>query len=379
MEEFGFPVYSLEGAEPLGASLRPLHYDRTTYVEFEELLAKVDTLPTRKRRVLKSTLSVNGRVVADSMDAYLHHDGESSSALKQALITPRHYLTYKDPRIDRNRKHFQLGTFCHMAFLQPELFRKVRVEPKCDRISIKGIISLIEWYWEQMSMSPECVLSGMKMSGLKEVLAGCERRFKDEGYTCVSEVDYVKIDLIRKVYNTYGGGIIPKLLKLADAETSFYGIDPDTGLSVKVRPDAMLLEENFGLNIVVSFKTTCANSVEEFARDAAKFKYDLSEGMYLDVMGHITGRVFSGTMMVVLQTSEPWQVFLLWWSPEDLESGKYKYKQAMEIVAECKEKKYFPGYDARAETGAHGIIRFELPQYARLSLPEQSISIQSND
>lgn len=372
MEDFGFDVYDLSGAERDG-TLRPLRYDRTQYADFEEFLEHVHDLPSRKKRVPKSVLSVNGRVVSDSMDAYLSHAGESSSALKQALVTPRHYVTYKDPRIERDRKHFQLGTFCHLAFLQPELFRKVRTAPKADRSTINGVKTLIEWYWEQLGISAECSLREMNHRELKELLHDCERRFQEAGYVCIPADDSLKIELVRKVYNTYGGGILPRLLKLADAETSFYDIDPLTGLKEKVRPDAMLLEENIGLNIVVSFKTTSANTIEQFARDAVKYKYDLSEGMYLDVMSRITGRRFCGTLMVVLQTCEPWQIFVLWWSPEDLEAGKYKYRQAMEIVAECKEKRSFPGYDARAENGAHGIIRFALPEYFRLAVPEQNI------
>ena len=372
MNDFGFDVYDLGWAEKV-EPLRPLQYDRSHYTEFEELLTHLNDLPARKRKVKKSDLSINGRVVSDTMDAYLAHDGESSSALKQALITPRHYVTYKDPRINRDKRHFQLGTFCHSAFLQPELFRKVRTEPKADRSTLNGVRKLIEWYWEQLGVPAECPLSDMNHRELKELLSDCERRFRTAGYICIPEEDNVKIDLIRKVYATYGGGILPRLMKLADAETSFYDTDPLTGLKEKVRPDAMILEENIGLNIVVSFKTTSASTIEQFARDAAKYKYDLSEGMYLDVMSRITGRSFTGTLMVVLQTCEPWQVFVLWWSPDDLEAGKYKYRQAMEIVAECKEKRSFPGYDARAESGAHGIIQFELPEYSRLAIPEQNI------
>lgn len=352
---------------------RSLRYDHTQYIDFQEFLNNLHDLPKRKRKVKKSELSVNGRVVADSMERYLAAEGESSSALKQALVTPRHYLIYKDPRITRDGKHFQLGTFCHMAFLQPDLFGKVRVEPKLGRNTTKGMIGLIGWYWEQLGIAPEYDLRGMKMPELTRTLLELEGRFADAGLQRVTEDDATKIDIIRKTFKTYGGGILPELLRLADAETSFYGVDPSTGLKVKIRPDAMLLEENVGANIIVSFKTTSSDTIEGFARDAARYKYDLSEGMYLDVASHITGRQFVGTIMVVLQTVEPWQVFVLWWSPEDLESGKYKYRQAMEVIAQCREKRSFPGYDARAEQGAHGIIQFDLPKYARLALPEQNI------
>lgn len=369
---FGFPVHDLSSATA-GSELRSLQYDRTKYTDFEEFTARLHDLPTRKTRVKKSDLCVNGRVMSDRMEGYLAARGESSSALKQALITPRHYVIYKDPRISRDADHFRLGTFCHAAFLEPKLFEKVRVEPKVGLNTNEGVMTLIRWYWEQLGVSDEYVLSEMKQNDLRDILAECRKRFDDAGFRCVKEDDVTIIDIIRKTYKTYGGGILPKLLKLADTEMSFYTTDPSTGLDVKVRPDGVLLEENIGINLVVSLKTTSATTIEQFARDAAKYKYDLSEGMYLDVMSQTTGRQFSGTLMIVLQTIQPWQVFALWWSPEDLESGKYKYRQALDIVADCKEKKHFPGFDARAESGAHGIIQFELPTYARLALPEQHI------
>lgn len=372
ISDFGFPVHDLSTATA-GGELRPLRYDRTKYVDFEEIVARLHDLPSRKTKVKKSDLSVNGRVVADKMENYLAARAESSSALKQALITPRHYVIYKDPRIVRDADHFTLGTFCHSAFLEPKLFDMVRVEPKENEGTIAGLSNLIRWYWEQLGITDEVILSDLKRDDLKAILSDLRDRFNDAGFRCVKEEHNVIIDIIRKTYKTYGGGILPKLLKFADAETSFYTTDSSTGLDVKVRPDAVLLEENIGANIILSLKTTRQPNIEAFARDAVRLGYDLSEGMYLDVTSHTTGRQFVGTLMVVLQTVQPWQVFVLWWSPEDLEAGKYKYHQALEIVAECKEKKHFPGFDARAEEGAHGIIQFELPAYSRLALPEQYI------
>ncbi len=371
-QDFGFPVHDLSTATA-GGELRPLRYDHTKYLDFEALIVSLDNLPVRKSKVKKSALSVNGRVVADKMEHYLSARGENSSALKQALVTPRHYVIYRDPRIVHDADYFALGSFCHSAFLEPKLFDKIRVEPKENEGTTAGLSNLIRWYWEQLGVMDEYVLADAKRDDLKVILSALRDRFNTAGYRCLKEEHNVIIDIIRKTYKTYGGGILPKLLKYADAETSFYTTDPDTGLDVKVRPDAILLEENIGTNIILSLKTTRQPTIEAFARDAVRLGYDLSEGMYLDVVSHTTGRQFTGTLMIVLQTVQPWQIFALWWSPEDLEAGKYKYRQAVEIVAECKEKKHFPGFDARAEEGAHGIIRFELPAYSRIALPEQYI------
>ena len=41
----------------------------------------------------------------------------------------------------------------------------------------------------------------------------------------------------------------------------------------------MLLEENFGINAILSIKTTSASSVQAFYNECAKYRYELSEGM----------------------------------------------------------------------------------------------------
>ena len=51
-----------------------------------------------------------------------------------------------------------------------------------------------------------------------------------------------------------------------------------------------------------------------------------------------------------------YDVAVLFWSPDDLANGKYKYHYALSIVKDCFDKKWFPGYDAKAEEGARGVL-----------------------
>mgnify|MGYP006910466949 CR=1 FL=1 len=53
----------------------------------------------------------------------------------------------------------------------------------------------------------------------------------------------------------------------------------------------------------------------------------------------------------MVQTIPPFGIAAFVWDPEDLEIGKYKYRQALQTVAECREKGLYPGYDAYAESG----------------------------
>lgn len=347
-----------------------LLFDDTHYTPLEELIKCIEELPDKPVKVSNSVLSVNGKVINDSMEKYLCADGESSSSLKEILKTPQHYLWYKHQK-QEPKPHFELGTFIHKAFLEPSKFSKVVIEPKINNTTNEGLIKSIQWYWRLLGVGNDCILTQYKHSQLREMLNELKANAKD--FTIVSETHKSVIDCAHINYKTYGGGILPHLLKYIKSEVSMYGTDPQTGMKVKIRPDGLILAENLGVNIIVSMKTTSAGTIEEFQRDCAKFKYELSEGMYLDVASHITGREFTGTLAIMIQTSLPFQIALLWWDAEDLQIGKLKYYKAMQDVKECTEKGKYPGFDSRAEEGNYGIIKMKLPGYIKFGLSETSI------
>lgn len=369
--DYGFDIYDLTGAT-VAEELSPLQFDRTEYTPFEEFIHRLSQLPERPKKVRNYSLSIHGMVANDRMERYLAHDGESSSLLKEALKSPRHYLVARNMELKpRNTDHFELGTFAHQAILEPLKFEKVIVEPKNNRGQINGVCSLIGFYSDLLGIPQTAILSSLKLPALKDMLSDLETRAVNMGYTSISE-DYSSIIRAMKVsFKTYGGGILPKMMQYVKTETSMYGKDPSTGLKVKIRPDGLLLEENFGINAILSVKTTCATSVEAFMRDCAKFRYELAEGMYLKVASEITGRRFTATVMIMAQTVMPYQVAVFYWDAEDLEVGKYKYAQAMDIVKQCMDANSWPGFDAKAESGAYGIIQCKLPDYIKSELLPQ--------
>ena len=260
-----------------------------------------------------------------------------------------------------------------MAFLEPRLFELVKVEPKCNQSSKDGVIVMIKFYNELLSndknyvsdVEEEIPSERWNFSDLKDYRDYKKQKCLDLGYSFISEDMSMVIKALERNYYWYGGGIIPQLLKGAYSEVSFYGKDEETGLDVRVRPDYFNVKENIGVNAVISFKTTRADDLGKFYYDCAKLKYELSEGMYQEVMSSITERNFNVTIMIMLQTVEPFDVAVLFWSPDDLANGKYKYHYALSIVKDCFEKKWFPGYDANAEEGARGIIDMQLPEWSK--------------
>lgn len=377
-ETFGFEVGDLsEAAVGNEAGLSELRFDRDGYTDLGEFVSGIAQLPDKpssKKPSCKS-LSVNGRVVQDKMEKYLSVSAESSSALKEALKSPRHYLIYKNEDLHADdESHFTLGTFIHSAFLEPSKFDKVKVLPEgAGKNSKVGIISLIKYYWDLLGVSPDAFLDDKKMDDLKETLYDLEMMAKKAGYTFISADMAQIVKIVRSSYKTYGGGIIPRLVANGRTEVSMYGKDPSTGLKVKIRPDCMLLEEQVGANVILSVKTTSATSLEGFMRDAARFRYELAEGMYLQVASEITGRPFTGTLMLVAQTVIPYQCALLWLDAEDLACGKYKYQQAIDVVRKCKDADEWPGFETYAEEGTLGIIQPRFPSWIKSELKPQYI------
>lgn len=358
-----------------GEELNPSAYNPDDYPTKETVLDFI-ALNSHKKPInidLKS-LSVNGTVKRDSMETYLESKHISSSNLKNALKTPRSFY-YDWERVfeEKQKPCFQLGTFAHMAFLEPRLFELVKVEPVCNQASKDGVLQMIDFYEGLLenekdyakNAESESPSEKWNFNALKEYRDDLKQKLIDLGYSFISEEMNMIITALKRNYYWYGGGIIPQILKGAYSEVSFYGRDEETGLDVRVRPDYFNVEENIGVNAVISFKTTRADDLGKFYYDCAKLKYELSEGMYQEVMSGITGRNFNVTIMIMLQTVEPYDVAVLFWSPDDLANGKYKYHYALSIVKDCFDKKWFPGYDAKAEDGARGIIDMQLPDWSK--------------
>ncbi|MEG2761261.1 MAG: PD-(D/E)XK nuclease-like domain-containing protein [Mucinivorans sp.] len=363
----------------VGEELTPLQFDRTEYTPFEEFISTItsrlsDTNAKGERRKIKvsnKALSVNGRVVNDSMERYLTSKHLSSSALKEALKTPLHFFYYQQKTFKpKDTSHFELGTFIHSAFVEPKKFDRVAVIPKATQNTNDGLCKAIEFYWQLSGLVPDSILSEMKQQALRDKL----RELKDScTYSVIDESDALIVEILKRAYKSYGGGLLPLLLQNAKAEVSMYGVDQFSGQKVKSRPDAMLLSEDIGYNIIVSIKSTSATTLEAFTADAAKYRYELSEGMYLDVASQITGRDFTATIMIMAQTVIPFQIAVFYWNAEDLQIGKYKYRQAIDTVTECSVKGSYRGFEVNAEDGAHGIIQMKMPNWIKRELAPKYI------
>lgn len=346
----------------------------------------------RRRRIYDRVAlnSINGaRIVQDDMAVYLRNPAYSSSILKESLKSPLHLFYAKESdwkirleKLQKEKECFSLGTVIHSCILEPDKFNSFVFEPDAYRTTTEGIDKLIK-FWEAHIAEHGGRIDGKKVNSwaaVKDTMdfvksAGrsldkidgkrlyYDRLKEISGKTVVTEAQKIMIDAIRYNFERYGGGVLLELMKGAKTEVSIYHSDPATGLSIRIRPDAIQFSENIGHNAIISVKTTSCESLSHFYYQTAKYMYELSEGMYLEVAEAATGRPFTATIMIVVQTVPPFAVAALVWNGEDLEIGKYKYHQSLLTVCDCIESGKYPGFDAYAEQGNMGFIDMKQPTW----------------
>lgn len=337
--------------------------------EYPTIKTITDFLQSTKKavNVYSETLRLNGRVVQDAMETYLSNDSLSSSMLKAAFKTPLdfHFSLSEDKETlqkIKGTKAFELGTFIHQCILEPTKFSRAIVEPAHGLNTTDGCDKMIEFYLNILS---EKNIEPPKMPidtiGKKREFIRAIKSLAD--VEPVTEENYLKIQILKKRIDAYAGGVIKQLLLHSKREISVYTTDEETGLNLKVRPDALQFKENIGVDAIISIKSTSAKSLKSFFSQAAELHYDLTEGMYQEVVSKATGRDFNTTIMIMLQTVEPYHIAVLVWKPEDIEMGKYKFRNALHDAKIILDKGSVQGYDVFAEEGDFGLINMELPRW----------------
>jgi len=372
-----------------GPELNPTFYEVEDFTPIEEVISFIGKrIKSGKEpiniRTLLAQMSVGGVAIEEDMQKYLDNPACSSGSLKEALKSPLHWkITTEEKQVKPDKSCFALGTFCHTAFLEPEKFDSLAVEPKEGNRSSKAGIEILIKFWEDLAgkISPDIAseaylqtigskLDPDKMDGLKFYLEELKKRC---GKISVDAHSFEVVDLIKKNYYRYGYGIIPELMKGSVPEVSMYWKDEETGLDCKIRPDAFQIEENIGCNAIISFKTTHADNLGKMQYDAAKYMYYLSEGMYAEGFEKVTGRKCSGVFCVMLQTVMPYLPVVFYYSAEDIANGKYRFRTALRNVKEAMAKDVWPGFDSYAEEGNFGVINMSLPEWSRREVIPQII------
>jgi exodeoxyribonuclease VIII len=268
-----------------------------------------------------------------SNETYQASDAESKSRLDTIADAPIHYWAkYIDPDREPETKTeaLILGDAIHKAILEPDLLTACFIavpedapkRPSSAQLNAKNpsadsVAAMQWWAGFNAEHANKTVLSAEQF---KTVM-----RTRDSAY---------RDPLIRGLMNLPGV-----------AEQSYFAIDPETGLSVKCRPDWMVLENG----LIVDVKSTEDASPDGFAKSVENYRYYVQDPWYKDVIAlHCGGQAIEHFAFLAIEKKWPNATGVHYLTADDIADGRAAARQNLRRIAECRSANHWPSYREEA-------------------------------
>lgn len=129
-----------------------------------------------------------------------------------------------------------------------------------------------------------------------------------------------------------------RALERTQAEVSVFATDPDTGVALRCRFDA--LHED--LDLAVDLKTMAGRSTKAgFSKQVADMHYDVSHEHYLDTLELATG-VRPPKLYIVVEKNPPYFTAVFRLSADEIEMGRKDARSARALLAACRTADTWP-------------------------------------
>lgn len=325
-----------------------------------------------------------GRYTDISNDDYHSSNGISSTMLKDARISLMYYeRRHISKVIQRERSEaLDFGSLFHTLVLEPEKVEdEFSLAPTIPAGAFTNTDSIKAFIREYNADKPKT--EQLKLTGKKEELAASVKAVKPDA---VFEDDLISAwqadeSRIRITGDQYRLGKAmqqavfdhPEAGKLVThpnraVEVSYYGIDDDTGLEVRVRPD---LEIQYDENLRVGFdlKSTSLGRYKQDAitemirKEIINRDYHVSAAMYCDIA------MLDQFFWIFVNKDENYHwVAIVEASPELLELGRLEYKKTLRDINNSMNTGVWPA--PITETLTINLTDFETRKLEELQLEE---------
>ncbi|EBT4929721.1 exonuclease VIII [Salmonella enterica] len=244
-------------------------------------------------------------------EAYHAGPGVSKSQLDDIADTPAIYLWRKNAPVDTEKtKSLDTGTAFHCRVLEPEEFSKrFIIAPEFNRRTSAG-------KEEEKTFLEECARTG------RTVLTAEEGREIELMYQSV-----MALPLGQWLVESAGY-----------AESSVYWEDPETGILCRCRPDKIIPEFHW----IMDVKTTA--DIQRFRTAYYDYRYHVQDAFYSDGYRAQFGEIPTFVFLVASTTAEcgryPVEIFMM---GEDAKlAGQREYRRNMQTLAECLNNDEWP-------------------------------------
>ncbi|HDX4552291.1 TPA: PD-(D/E)XK nuclease-like domain-containing protein [Citrobacter freundii] len=299
-----------------------------------------------------------GRYEGLPNEVYHAANGISSTQVKDARVSLMYFHGRHIAKTIRRETSEALtfGTLVHALALEPECFdAEFAVFPGVPDGAFTNTDSLKAFIREHNEGKDKS--EQLKLTGTKDVLSAAIRAvkpdaiFADEFEQQWNEANQDKIILSERqlahakaiqqaLFNHPSAGQLLQHPNRAN-EVSYFGMDEDTGLEVRVRPDLEI--DMSGVRIGVDLKTISLGKVKQdflrakLHREIIERDYHLSAGMYCDVAD------FNQFFWIFVNKDEGYHwVAIIEASDELLELGRMEYRKAMNAISNALDTNVWP-------------------------------------
>lgn len=261
--------------------------------------------------VIKYTegMKITPPVFVSQMPNEVYHnypEGISSSGLKLMLRSPAHYK-FEAPYNTTRAK--EIGTAIHTALLEPERFSS-------EYMMLRNVTDRRASEYKQ----------AVKVHGSEFVLAA-------------GEADNVAGMQETVLANPAMSG---RLQADGWREMSLFVRDPETQVLIRVRYDLLTVD-----GIAVDVKKCQDARPEEFSRSIFNYAYDLQAALYSDAFEWATGKPLEAFEFAAIEEKMPHGHKLYQPCETTLQEGRAKYREALNLFAECENSQQWPALDCQ--------------------------------
>ncbi|HFW3774455.1 TPA: exodeoxyribonuclease VIII [Salmonella enterica subsp. enterica serovar Thompson] len=244
-------------------------------------------------------------------EAYHAGPGVSKSQLDDIADTPAIYLWRKNAPVDTEKtKSLDTGTAFHCRVLEPEEFSKrFIIAPEFNRRTSEG-------KEEEKTFLEECARTG------RTVLTAEEGRKIELMYQSV-----MALPLGQWLVESAGY-----------AESSVYWEDPETGILCRCRPDKIIPEFHW----IMDVKTTA--DIQRFRTAYYDYRYHVQDAFYSDGYRAQFGEIPTFVFLVASTTAEcgRYQVEIFMMGEDAKLAGQREYRRNLQTLAECLNNDEWP-------------------------------------
>lgn len=252
-----------------------------------------------------------------SMSDYLAIPAISNSGLTLVNRSPAHYRA----GFRKSTKAMDMGTAIHCAVLEPDRFAT-------DYLLLRDVTDRRSAAYKQACA--EVAEAKALIAGEVKVVEGASNAVRD---------------------NPHCAALISGNIK---TEVSVVAVDPETGVRVKCRFDA-LQDGNKGRDL----KKT--QDIRDFYKAIANYRYHCQEAFYRDVYYWATGSQLEDFAFIVVEEQPPHANRPIRIDSESLEIGRMVYREDLNEYARCLASGVWPG--AAGEPEVVGLPTYEISKF----------------